>query len=103
MRRMARHHIIAQGLFQGGKKVLEADFYILRKFGWKPGAARGISHGLAGGTFLTQQGFEQPDGLSPSNAPPTSSVDQTYSRSKSNGYKNNSGIYTVYRKLYLID
>ncbi len=35
-----------------GPKVIRADEILLKHAGWKPGAARGISHGIFSGTAL---------------------------------------------------
>ena len=36
------------GAIRVGKALLKIDYQLMRRAHWKPGAARGISHGLAG-------------------------------------------------------
>ncbi len=71
--------IVAQGLY----RTTSADIKMLRHVGWKPGAARGISHGIfaAGGAeYLKGSSSNTGDGtISPS---PSS---ETYQQDKARG------------------
>ncbi len=39
--------------FKVGKQLFNADYAVFRKAGWKPYAARGISHGITTGTAIS--------------------------------------------------
>ncbi len=81
--------IIAQKIFSYGPKVMRADEILLKHAGWKPGAARGISHGIFSGTaaanlIKSDNGIE-PDGqISYKNGTTSNKQNQARSGRKSN-------------------
>ncbi len=87
---------IAKGLYKTGS----ADIRVLRKAGWSPAAARGISHGLFAGSSvnylksgednLDDGSLQQGDGASPS------SPNQARGRLK----RNNNRRYSTSRRNY---
>ncbi len=90
----------AAGVFS--KKTVDVDYKLLVKVGWKPGAARGISHGIFAGSignYLKDDVTPDRDALPPKkkfNGAKTYSKNQTRYRQFSNRGR---GCYP-YRKSY---
>ncbi len=68
-------------------KTSSADIKILQKAGWKPGAAKGISHGIFAGSaanYLKDDNGIEPDGIpqKPGYGPSANKPNKTRSRSK---------------------
>ncbi len=67
-------------VIQIASKLAQIDYKVMRGAGWKPGAARGISHGIFGGTTIANSISNRDNGL---NGGPisTSSYFQSQTRS----------------------
>ncbi len=76
---------------EGSRLALTIDQKILRKAGWKPGPAKAISHGIAGGnvagTLIRGDNGIEPDGsqIFKSNGNAPSKQNQARNRFKRNG------------------
>ncbi len=79
------------------RRTVDIDYKILRHAGWKPGAARGISHGIFAGSignYLKESDTLTEDGSLSKNehGNQTSSQDKTRGRQfRNNKYSRNSG------------
>ncbi len=73
--------------------ILRAEYSVYRKAGWKPYAARGISHGTAGGSLLGT--LIRDNNLDDSNASPKKSYTGKPNQARSGRFRNGNRRYNA--------
>ncbi len=92
-----------QGFGKYAKSTIDVDYKVLTKVGWKPGAARGISHGIFAGSaanYFKSDNTQLDDGISSSfNGSSSNKSNQARGGFQSNSGRSRSGKYG-YNKRY---
>ncbi len=64
---MPTHGRLPYYAIEAGKRLMQAEFFVYRKAGWKPRYARGLTATTSIGTVISQSDFTNRDAKVPQN------------------------------------